>query len=818
MPTGRRVTDDQSMAPSAPLEPQRLTSPDMEGHPGTVPAGIDTPPPSFVPEHPQLGQNWQYGERVPDRGTLGHNVQADHVIAQAKLRDIVTDPTTGQVHYPSSVRESLTVLTETGAATPDRPALPHTEVTFHDPQSDVAEIARLRAQGGPTSFTDDIVGPSRDARLRAGYDPQAVDRGWVDQLGRLHATQRMADTGGHIERLSGGPITSADIEGLNWSALGPAPSASATPEPQSQAILPAAASPHPPSAAPRPVSEGQTRSLQPLSPTDYAHYADMAVSMGMPREQIQSGSGNTAYIPGSFDTLLIGPDIHPLPASERPTGLANPANAALEPRAVLGHEIIGHREAELMGQVRDEPWHEELQASARAALHTPGLSREQSWLLLQDAAARRRFQTREGEIYINTERYGASEDAATGGRRPPEHFRPQDQQPKVIVNREALDSNQTEAPPRNVTSILSSTSPGIPSTFVASAGAARTAVAQQTPGGPQSGSESPSWGTRAHQVGELFLPQLFGPSGEAPTYEQQQAVHRARFTEDNQPAEGVERVNPEYPPPPATPAQITAIQNEILNLLAVRAAAEQEAETQAGRADHCEANQGPIQQTVEDTTAGILTVQAHDAAIARREAVNQEQQQRQQEAQGLTAGYPSRATGLAALTVPLAAWEGFTSLASHLPGEAGAKMLQMNREAQQMQDAFTQMGAEMLGVDNAGPARQAELQTDQGRLAATSEQAQTSNQELQTASAGAQGLQQANEAALAEASQRRDTATDRAQECSDAVAEREARADSLAEQLRVWAEAHKAARDQAIQATINRLQSEGKTIVGSSEQ
>jgi hypothetical protein len=593
---------------------------------------------------------------------------------------------------------------------------------------------------------------------------------------------------------------------------------------------------------PRPVGEGETRSQRPLSTAEFEEHAAMAEQMGMPREQIQPGSKSTAYLPGSLDTLLIGPDINPLPAGERPTGLANPANAALEPRAVLGHEIIGHREAELMGQARDEPWHEELQASARAALHTPELTREQSWLLLQDAAARRRFQTREGEIYINTERYGAAEAPGPRGDRPSEHFRPQDQQPTVIVDWDALGaappgaasgremrmspqaggpSGGASATPARSTPETATTphgnTPSTSSTFSAAAGAARAAVGQQPPGGPQPGPGSPTWGTRAHQVGELFLPQVFGGGGEAPTYAQQQAAHRARFTGDNQPAEGVERVNPEYPPPPATPAQITAIQNEIMNLLMVRAAAEQEAENQSQRADRCEANQAPIRQTVADTTAGISAVQAHDAAVARREAVNQEQQQRQAESQGLVAGYSSRATGLTALSVPLAAWEGFTSLASHLPGEAGDSMLRMNQEARRLQDAFTQMGAQMLGVDSAGPANEQGLQDDRGRLEETSELADVSDQQLHTANAGAEGLQDANAAALAEATRRQQAATDRAQECGDAAAEREQRADSLAEQLRAWAAAHAQARRQAIAATEQRLASEGRIVVPRSQ-
>jgi hypothetical protein len=361
------------------------------------------------------------------------------------------------------------------------------------------------------------------------------------------------------------------------------------------------------------------------------------------------------------------------------------------------------------------------------------------------------------------------------------------------------------------------TSPTV-SSLSAAAGAARTAVGQQSTGGPQPGSTTPTFGTRAHQVGALFLPQLFGGGGEPPTYAQRRAAHRARFTGDNQPAEGVERVNPEYPPPPATPAQITAIQNQIMNLLTVRAAAEQEAQQQADRADQCEENQGPIQQTIADTTAGISAVQAHDAAVARREAVNQEQQQRQQESEGLVAGYPSRAVGLTALTIPLAAWEQFTSLASHLPGEAGASMLRMNQEARKMQEAFDQMGAQMLGVESAGPTSEQGLQDDQALLDKTGQLARASDEQLHTASTGAVGLQQANEAALAEADDRRETATERAQESSDAAAEREAQADSLAEQLRAWSRLHAQARQQAVAATTQRLQSEGRIVVRSSEQ
>lgn len=417
---------------------------------------------------------------------------------------------------------------------------------------------------------------------------------------------------------------------------------------------------------------------------------------------------------------------------------------------------------------------------------------------------------------VIVERPNAPPAPAPSGGEPPAGPPRATPTPTVFPPPTAAPPHPTTPPATPTTRPPPTTTPRTLSNFSAAAGAARTAVGTPAPGGPQPGTESPSFGTRAHQVGELFLPQVFGAGGTPPTYAQQQATHRERFTADNQPAEGIERVNPNYPPPPATPAQISAIQNEIVNLLAVRASAEREEQNQSQRADSCEENQAPIEQTVQDASSGISALQAHDEAIARRETVNQEQQQRQQESQGLTAGYPSRATGLAALTVPLAAWEGFTSLAQHLPGDAGAGMMRMNQEAQQMQEAFDQMGAEMLGVDSEGPVRQGELEGDQASLEATGEMAQASDEQLQTASEGAAGLQAANEASLAEATELSDAAAGRADQCEEGVSEREERADSLAAQLQAWASAHQAARQQAVQAAQERLVSEGRIVLKSS--
>lgn len=318
----------------------------------------------------------------------------------------------------------------------------------------------------------------------------------------------------------------------------------------------------------------------------------------------------------------------------------------------------------------------------------------------------------------------------------------------------------------------------------------------------------------AEQVGQLFLPQVFGPeAGPQPTAEQRQAAHNAHFTGDNQAPEGVERVNPAYPAPPGTPQQLEQIQTEITNLLAARARTEQAERRMAGQEAKHRAGEAPIQQAIDDTAAGVSASQAQQQSVARHAAANQEQQSRQQQGAGLVSGYPSRAAGLAVLTVPLGIFEGFTRYASILPGDAGDAMARMNADARRMQDAFGQMAATMLTQEEAQPARQGELQGDQQRLQTTDAQASDSTSELGEAAQGAQELQRANQQKLGDATQAKEEAAQQKVELGDAAAQKTEQAQTLSAQLEAWAPAHKGARDEAVQETEARLQEEGYVVL-----
>jgi len=140
-------------------------------------------------------------------------------------------------------------------------------------------------------------------------------------------------------------------------------------------------------------------------------------------------------------------------------------------------------------------------------------------------------------------------------------------------------------------------------------------------------------------------------------------------------------------------------------------------------------------------------------------------------------------------------------------------MTQMNTEARQMQDSFTQMGLQMAGIDTAQPGQQAALQGDAGRLDATTALAGSSTSQLETSKSGAESLQQDNEAALTDAQQASTAATAQGQQLGDAATQRQEQAKSLAEQMQAWATGHAAARQQAIEATKKRLAGEGKKVL-----
>ncbi|SMQ78428.1 RHS repeat-associated core domain-containing protein [Bacillus sp. OV166] len=152
---------------------------------------------------PELMGNWSYGTPVPDRGSIGHNVQRDHPI-QVSLRSEQRQGLYSRT--VSAARSEQTVLVETGKG------------YFH------TEVGRLQAEinervrAGMITSESELIEATREAYRLAGettgvtVNPQALDRAIISNLATL--SERAEQTASEL-RQSGGPpstMTGAIIE------------------------------------------------------------------------------------------------------------------------------------------------------------------------------------------------------------------------------------------------------------------------------------------------------------------------------------------------------------------------------------------------------------------------------------------------------------------------------------------------------------------------------------------------------------------------------------------------------------------------------
>ena len=132
------------------------------------PISLSDPSGTGMPDEPpkaKANDIVRYDESLAGRVDEGlHNPQKDHFPNQAKQRVINPNVKTS---------DQLTIVQETGAATAEGPAKPHTKATFHGPKADVPETARLKAMSPADwqgkSFYEEFLLPGLEWRYACGY-------------------------------------------------------------------------------------------------------------------------------------------------------------------------------------------------------------------------------------------------------------------------------------------------------------------------------------------------------------------------------------------------------------------------------------------------------------------------------------------------------------------------------------------------------------------------------------------------------------------------------------------------------------------------
>jgi hypothetical protein len=275
---------------------------------------------------------------------------------------------------------------------------------------------------------------------------------------------------------------------------------------------------------------------------------------------------------------------------------------------------------------------------------------------------------------------------------------------------------------------------------------------------------------------------------------------------------GAELVNPQYRNPPGTPQQIAALRRQAAELETERSQtrrARTTADRQAEQAQQLNDAAGRARETV--TAGGQRAGETQQDATA-REGTNRQAQQQQGEAQSNVGSYPERAAGLATLLTPLHVFRRFLHYAEMLPGDVGGKFHQMDREAAGFERALGQVGAQMAQTAAQGPSALLGWQQEQQQIVAARGQALGAQQTFEQQTQHAERISETATAARAQRTAASARAAQHEGQVSTQIAQRNARATSLASELAVWATQHRAARMQAIEETRARYIARGYRV------
>jgi hypothetical protein len=280
----------------------------------------------------------------------------------------------------------------------------------------------------------------------------------------------------------------------------------------------------------------------------------------------------------------------------------------------------------------------------------------------------------------------------------------------------------------------------------------------------------------------------------------------------------VERVDPQYRPPPGTPDDLVSLRNQIVDTLGARAQAEQFTGMMAKQEAHHAANEKPVADMQKGTAEAIAATEAHKRAIANRDEANARKKEQEDKARGRLEDYGTQAGKLTSLILPLKGLARFTGLASSLPDEPDfvqrfkRGLLKMNSDSRRFLDQLGRMDKAVAEQKVQQTERAQGVQADAATIRKTDGEATKSHETFDAAKQTTEdfGAKNAERKEVA-GSQRRD-AQQVAAKMDAQARQKEAQASSLAAAMQFWARDHAKARTDALERTSKRLEGMGYKV------
>lgn len=275
------------------------------------------------------------------------------------------------------------------------------------------------------------------------------------------------------------------------------------------------------------------------------------------------------------------------------------------------------------------------------------------------------------------------------------------------------------------------------------------------------------------------------------------------------PGEAIELpINPAYPPPPGTTAELEALRVQIGAARDAETVLDATGQRMAGQAEEQRAHDTELGEAMDVSAHLVEGRNAHQVETDGTGEANASMADEAGAAVTALGQSAQEAGAVATLVGSLRAFQGMADLFSLLPGNLG-------RRAEQASADTTRLIAALNRVSDADAAQadveagRSVIDADAGRIDAVTAAGAATDADLAAGQAGVESLQAANADSLAETEATQEQAATELTAAEATEDDAQSAHDTLLGELQTWAQAHRQAREDAIQAAIAEYQASG---------
>lgn len=279
-----------------------------------------------------------------------------------------------------------------------------------------------------------------------------------------------------------------------------------------------------------------------------------------------------------------------------------------------------------------------------------------------------------------------------------------------------------------------------------------------------------------------------------------------------QPGDSVDiPINPAYPEPPGTTAELALLSARIADTQVVQEAQEQ---TQSAMQAQAQEEQVYAQGLTESegVAEGLVTGRtSHQGTVSDTETTNSEQQTTASDAQSSLGQSAEHAAALTTLVGSLRVFQGLAHLFSYLPGDLGDKAEQSKEDAGDLITSLNRVG-ETDEVSESVTAGEETMAANQERIETVATQGEETDVELTQNQEQIATLQQENASSLEQTQSVQQQAVTEGRQARNEETQAQKTHDTLEAQLQVWAAEHRQTRENAIDQALSQYEQLGYNV------